>query len=71
LQQTKDRSKLFVETDDGVLVSDKLSKYLKVDVGDSNVLMGQGTKDRVLQDFSRQGHCKSSFLQFLDNKRCI
>ncbi|HNW50224.1 MAG TPA: FtsX-like permease family protein [Prolixibacteraceae bacterium] len=30
------------ETDDGVLVSDKLSKYLKVDVGDSIVLMGQG-----------------------------
>ena len=28
--------------DDGVLVSDRLSKYLKVNVGDSLVLMGQG-----------------------------
>jgi len=28
--------------DDGVLVSDRLSKYLKVNVGDSLILMGQG-----------------------------
>jgi ABC-type lipoprotein release transport system permease subunit len=30
------------QKDDGVLVSDRLSKYLKVNVGDSLVLMGQG-----------------------------
>lgn len=30
------------QNDDGVLVSDRLSKYLKVTVGDSLILMGQG-----------------------------
>ena len=30
------------DSDDGILISDRLSKYLKVGVGDSVVLMGQG-----------------------------
>lgn len=41
-QSTRMLSSYLSENDDGILVSDRLSKYLKVGIGDSVVLMGQG-----------------------------
>jgi len=42
LKAAKINSRYLTETDDGVLISDRLSKYLKAGVGDSIILMGQG-----------------------------
>ena len=42
LQASKMKSRYLTEKDDGVLISDRLSKYLKVGIGDSVILMGQG-----------------------------
>ncbi|MEA4841033.1 MAG: FtsX-like permease family protein [Bacteroidales bacterium] len=42
LQASKMESHYLTEKDEGVLISDRLSKYLKVGIGDSVILMGQG-----------------------------
>ncbi|MDR1181921.1 MAG: FtsX-like permease family protein [Bacteroidales bacterium] len=42
LAQTHVASGYLSENDEGVLISDRLSKYLKVSVGDSIILIGQG-----------------------------
>lgn len=41
-KDTRIKSSYLSEKDDGVLISDRLSKYLKINIGDSIVLMGQG-----------------------------
>ena len=42
LQASKMESRYLTEKDEGILISDRLSKYLKVAIGDSVILMGQG-----------------------------
>ncbi len=41
-KNTRVNSSYLNDIDDGVLISDRLSKYLKINIGDSIVLMGQG-----------------------------
>jgi ABC-type lipoprotein release transport system permease subunit len=42
LKETAIPSQYLSEQDDGVLLSDRLSKYLKINVGDTVILIGQG-----------------------------